>query len=211
MVARHDMEEFKKLSLKATRYTVAVSVPIIVGLILMAPTLIYLFCGPSYQPSVLTLQILSPIIVFISLSYLGCQFLFPQGKENIMMITASVGAVSNFILNLIFIPKYFHNGAALATLIAEFLVLVSMLIIAKRYINMPVLTKNNLHYFTGSIIMGLSIWLMLLFDWNDWAKLVFIPSIGALFYFGFLFIVSDSLCMELLDKAKTTYYKLLRK
>jgi O-antigen/teichoic acid export membrane protein len=211
MVARDEMEEFKKLSLKATRYTIAVSVPICVGLILMAPTLIYLFCGSSYQPSVITLQILSPIIVFISLSYLGCQFLFPQGKENIMMITASVGAVSNFILNLIFIPKYSHNGAALATLIAEFLVLVSMLVIAKQYINMPIFEKNSLHYFVASIIMGFSIWFMQLLNWDYWVNLIFIPPIGMLFYFGFLFIVSDSLCLELLDKGKTIYSKSLKK
>ena len=127
------------------------------------------------------------------------------------MITASVGAVSNFILNLIFIPKYSHNGAALATLIAEFLVLVSMLVIAKQYINMPIFEKNSLHYFVASIIMGFSIWFMQLLNWDYWVNLIFIPPIGMLFYFGFLFIVSDSLCLELLDKGKTIYSKSLKK
>lgn len=48
--------------------------------------------------------------------------LLPQQKE--MSIIMVIVAAANIVLNLIFIPVFAQNGAAITTLIAEFIVFV---------------------------------------------------------------------------------------
>ncbi|MBQ7895716.1 MAG: polysaccharide biosynthesis C-terminal domain-containing protein, partial [Oscillospiraceae bacterium] len=48
------------------------------------------------------------------------QILLPQGKDWCFTLAVSCGAAIDLILNALLMPKYGCNGAALATLVAEF-------------------------------------------------------------------------------------------
>ena len=85
------------------------------GLVIMAPTLVYLFCGEGYVPSISTMQITAPIILFISISYVLVQSIFSLGKENITIITGIVGALTNVAINFMLIPHWAQDGAAIGT------------------------------------------------------------------------------------------------
>ena len=39
-----------------------------VGLIFMAAPIIHIFCGSGFEPSILTLELVAPIVLFIGLS-----------------------------------------------------------------------------------------------------------------------------------------------
>ena len=54
----------------------------------------------------------------------GNQMLVPLGREKAVMLSVSIGAVFDFVLNFFVIPKMGAAGAALSTLLTEFLVLV---------------------------------------------------------------------------------------
>ena len=87
-------EEFDRLLKKALDYVIVIAAPMSMGLVIMAPTLVYLFCGEGYVPSISTMQITAPIILFISISYVLVQSIFSLGKENITIITGIVGALT---------------------------------------------------------------------------------------------------------------------
>lgn len=82
LVVENEREEFERLLRKALDYVITIAAPMSMGLVIMAPTLVYLFCGEGYVPSISTMQITAPIILFISISYVLVQSIFSLGKEN---------------------------------------------------------------------------------------------------------------------------------
>ena len=54
---------------------------------------------------------------------LGMQVLIPLEKENFVLYSVIVGAILDFVLNIIFIPLYGVSGASFSTMVAEFIVL----------------------------------------------------------------------------------------
>ena len=202
LLATGNTEEFKRLSQKSIQFNIAITTPMTIGLILTAPSLIPLFCGDTYSSAVLTLQILSPIIFFIGLGHtLGTQILYPQKKENIVILSSTIGAIINFVLNFLLIPKYSYNGAAIATLITEILVTISLVVLGNSYIPAIWSNKSYYHYFIGSILMGVTVFL-----WNkktivesDIINLVISCLIGVIVYVFYLIMAKDSLIQSLKD------------
>ena len=51
-----------------------------------------------------------------------------------MIISTAIGAIINFILNLWLIPSLSQDGAAIATLVAEFFVTITMFILGRNHL-----------------------------------------------------------------------------
>jgi O-antigen/teichoic acid export membrane protein len=176
-------EEFNKLAQKSVDFVMTFSVPVFVGLLILAPILIDVFCGNGYRPAIVTLQIISPIIVIIALSNsFGIQILYPQGKEKLVIISTAAGASVNFIINLLLIPIFSQNGAAIATVIAETVVTTTMFIIARNYLPIRLFTTMHLKTILAALIMGCTCYGLLQLDLNEIIRLLVIPVAGLLVY-----------------------------
>lgn len=196
-------EEFNRLSQKAIDFTLAFSFPLFLGLLALAPTLIHLFCGSSYEPAILTLQIISPILLIIALSnVMGIQILYPQGKENLVIYSTVVGALLNIILNLILIPFYAQNGAAVATVIAEVGVTVSMMFIGRLYLPVKLFTRHYANCIIASIVMFIVCLLAQVGIDSDVIRIFAIPILGVIVYIVFLYIQKDSILVEFIPLIK---------
>ncbi|MGL4997910.1 MAG: flippase, partial [Cetobacterium sp.] len=102
------------------KYILFISIPSMVGVSLIAKQIIEIMAGENFTESVLTMQIISPIIFIVGLAYfIGFQVLYPQGLEKYYTYSVTIAAVINFAFNYTFIPKYYQNGAAMGTVIAE--------------------------------------------------------------------------------------------
>lgn len=77
--------------------------------------LIVLLYSNEYLPSVQPLQILLIGVIFISVERILTNDLIARGKAMINVYVTSAMLIVNIILNLILIPKYGINGAALST------------------------------------------------------------------------------------------------
>lgn len=199
-------EEFDRLSQKAVDFVFALSFPLFLGLFISAPILIRLFCGPSYEPAILTLQIISPIIIFIALSnVLGIQILYPQGHENIVIFCTLTGALLNFSLNTVLIPRYSQNGAAIATCVAEFGVTFVMLIVGKKYIPVSYSLKRYHNYIIGSLLMCITCYGIMQIEINDILKLVMVMFIGLIIYGTFLYYKKDVLIINIIHLVKKLF------
>lgn len=156
MITNGQKEEFQLLANKAASFTIALSLPMSVGLIFMAAPIIHIFCGNGFEPSILTLKLVAPIVLFIGLSgIIGMQILYPQGREKYVIISTMVGACINLLINYLLIPQYGQYGAALGTVIAEFMVTVIMILLGRKYLPINILSKQNLHYLIGSIVISI--------------------------------------------------------
>lgn len=197
LIATQQKDSFISLANKATSCVLMLASPFTVALIIMAPCLINVFCGISYEPAILTLQIISPIILFIGLSgIIGMQILYPQGKENLVIISTAIGAALNFFINYLLIPIYAQNGAAIATLIAEFMVVSIMIFIGRKYNPVKLMIKSNMHYIIGSAIMGGVLWGVSLLNLSDLQILPILFLSGAVSYISYLVIVRERLFFE---------------
>ena len=200
LLATGQKEKFEQLSQKAMQFVIAITLPMTIGMILTAPFLIRLFCGDTYTPAILTLQIISPIILAIGISnILGIQILYPQGQENKVIWATSIGAIINFILNLCLIPQLAQNGASIATVIAEIVVTISMIFIGRLYIPIKWINKNYLHYLISTILMGFGVLLWMNYSniQSDILNFSISCVIGIIIYAVSLVMLKDSLYLEL--------------
>lgn len=162
LVSTNQMTDFENLSNKAISFILATSLPLIVGLIFMASPLIHLFCGENFTPSILTLQIMSPIILFIAMSSItGMQILYSLGKERLVIIATLGGAIINFSLNYILIPSCSQYGAGIATSIAEFVVAILMIAFCWKYMPIRFFSRQNQTYYIATFIITVFLFLLL--------------------------------------------------
>ncbi len=91
-----------------------------ISLFILAPKVIYIFAGYDFLDAVTSMRILLPIFLFLVFSnFIGIQILYTYGKEKIVLISVLVGAAINNLFNLLLIPRYSYEGAAITTLFAE--------------------------------------------------------------------------------------------
>lgn len=187
------MEEFNRLSRKAIDFVFTFSTPLFIGLIVLAPSLIHLFCGQSYEPAIRTLIIISPVMLIIGLSnVMGIQVLYPQRKENLVIYSTAVGAVINFSLNCLLIPKYAQDGAAIATVVAETGVTLTMSIIGAKYIPFRLFNRQNLIVILASIVMMIPCIIVRNYIVSDTFLLLLIPIIGCIIYVSIIYILGQN-------------------
>lgn len=102
--------------------------PIMFGVIAIAPTFTPLFFGHQYAGAILPLQVIIVTVVAIGFSNItGIQILLGFGFDKNFLYSVLIGTMTNFIMNMMLIPKYGAVGAAIASVAAEILILIVML------------------------------------------------------------------------------------
>ena len=126
---------------------------------------------------------------------MGIHVLYPLGKINIVILCTSIGAIINVFLNVLLIPRYGHNGTAVAYMLAEMTVTVSMFFIGKRYIPIRFLKRQHLNYVLGSVVMGVCLYFISWLGLGNTATLVMMISMGGIVYVVILLFLRDSIGM----------------
>lgn len=200
LVKLGDMDSFNRLAKKSYNFIITLSFPVCGGLILLAPSLIRIFSGEGFVPAIPTLQIISPIIVAIGISNLiGLQVLYPLGKIKIVTISTLVGAIINCSLNLLMIPKFAQNGAAVATVCAEICVTLTQFIIARKYIPFKLVDRQSTYCFVTTLLMIFFCHLFIGVGCSDLINLIVVPIIGVLFYGIVMILIKNTIALEVLQ------------
>ena len=123
-IKKEKTEDFYRMIGKAVNFVVVAGLPLTIYFMLYASESIQFLAGDGYQGAVLPMIILMPTVLLIGMSNItGIQILTPQNQEQKVLNSIVCGAVADFLLNLVLIPKMASSGAALATVIAELVVL----------------------------------------------------------------------------------------
>jgi len=132
---------------------IILALPTMIGGFVLAPKIINLFYGESYNSSILAFRILILVTGISFLYYPYGMILVVSNQQKRSFYLILTGAIINIILNLILIPKYSLYGAAVSTAIASIIILLLAIIIVKRFT--PVSSQNLLGVSIMSVFSGL--------------------------------------------------------
>lgn len=154
-VGSHNEDEFKKLYSKILTYLTLLLLPCMAGLISLSKDIILLLSGEEYLEATRTLQILGVALIFSIFGGVVTNCLnIPLKREIVNMRATVISAAVNVVLNIFFISQFKHNGAAMTTVISEFLV---FSICAgtykgwKRILELKSIVINCLHAIIGAV------------------------------------------------------------
>lgn len=151
-IGKGENDKLRVLVDKAYNYVFMLSIPAAVGLFMLSDEIIRLFSGAGFASAAGTMRIMVPIVVAIPFSAAtNQQTLIPMGKEKLMLIATSVGAIVNLVCNSILIPRYAENGAAVATVVAESVVAVISFVNASKFFDMRATFRNYWQYWMAAI------------------------------------------------------------
>lgn len=203
LIAENKEAEFNRLIQKSYDFTLAIALPMTIGLIFCAPSLITALCGVKFEHSILPSQIIAPIILMVAISNVfGIQVLFPKGKINIVTLCCGIGAVADLLLNLCLIPFFSYIGTSIAYLGAEVATTVSMYFIGRKYIPIIYFKKSYLTYALGCIVMAFALYGLSLLQLPTLTILLLQGCCGVLAYFIILCICKDEMIVQILSKIK---------
>jgi len=135
-LSRHykNTQTFNYIYYKSLIYMAFIAFPLGILTTLLSEKIILAIYKEAYLPASLALKVLiwADVCIFISLNF-GYVF-NALNRQDIATKATGIGALVNVVLNLILIPKYSLVGAAVATVITEFIVLIVEGAVIVRYI-----------------------------------------------------------------------------
>lgn len=197
LLQNQDLAGFSSIINKSARLTVALSLPVIVALMILATPVTVIFCGAEYMASIPVLYLNAPVILFIGLTgVMGIQILYPKNKINIVIWSVSGGAIVNIVLNILFIPLYGATGAAFSTLIAELTVFALQVILGRKYYPFTWKTIFLMRYIIATVLMGIALQIVHAYINNDLLQILVSVLVGIIVYTISLLCLKDDLIKD---------------
>lgn len=202
-VGQNNTEQFKHLGNKAISFVLALTLPIAVGMALLAKPITLLMFGDQYLQSYPVLVIWAPIIAIIGLSQVyGKSLLYSTGHEMTMVLCTVLGMIVYLGIGIPGIIKFSIYGAAVASFVTEVAVTISMMYLGRNFHPCTIFRKENLTYLFASLIMSIPVYMCTLFTSNV-IQVVAGITLGTLTYFAFLIIKKDAFYLEIKDAVKS--------
>jgi O-antigen/teichoic acid export membrane protein len=143
----------------------SLGLPISLGGAILATDLVNLVYGPAYQPAAGALAILLVNALFVYANSAYGHPLIAWNRERSYMLAFSVGAVLNVLLDLLLIPKYGINGAAIGTLVCQAVVTIILATLHVRVAHQLYLGSFGRLSIVAGIGVGVPLALDAVFDW----------------------------------------------
>lgn len=190
--AENNKEQIKKYMSKSFNYTFFLSIPMIFGIIAVSDNFVPIFFGTGYEKVPLIMSIMSLIILFIGFSgTIGNQLLVAAKRQKEFTISVVLGAVVNFILNLLLINKFEAVGATIATVVAEFSVTAIQFYFVRNEIDIKETIKLSRNYLiAGGIMFAICKFIDYIIQ-SNLLGIITQVTLGVLIYVGVLLILKD--------------------
>ncbi|MFC7076808.1 oligosaccharide flippase family protein [Haloarcula halophila] len=176
------LEELSALAAKATRYTLALTLIVALGIAALVDAFVPLYFGAEFVAT-------GPIVLLLLPGAFGLAvarpiFAIGQGKGDLRILIVATGtaAVLNLVLNLLLIPPYGMRGAAVATSIGYGLMVVLHVVSARRIGFNPIADLRLVRLGLVGIGAGVAVFgLARLID-TPILALGVVPPVGAVLY-----------------------------
>lgn len=205
----NDKEKYKSLLNNAANIMQALSIPMAVGLALLARPIILLFCGKNYENAITCMQMLCFTVFVTPFNTFIADLVFVARRKNSYVLYPVVlGACVNFLMNFALIPRYGITGAAIASITSEVLMLAVKIFLAYKTLGGTLYFLSKIYqYAAAALVMALAVlFLMLKFD-QTVATVILEAAAGAIVYALILLLFRNEHFMGILSAAQK---KLLR-
>lgn len=196
--------EYTVLVNKAFDLLLMLAFPCFIGLFIVSKEVIILFCGIEYIEAVPIMKLMSILIPIVTIgNSIQTQIILPYSKEKLNLYAIVTGAMLNLSLNFFLISIFQAQGAAVASVIAEFIVTLLSFVWAKKLISFKTIIINSfLRYLIYSCIMGAVLFYINRFIETGFKKLVVDIVVGMLVYIIQLFIFGSDTVRNLIREKK---------
>lgn len=198
---RNEKDTVRNYMYESYRFVWFMGTPLCFGLIGLSANFVPWYYGNGYEKVVPLLSILSLLILAIGINNVtGMQYLIATKRQNTFTFTVIVGAIVNFILNLILIPKWYSVGAAIASVFAETIVALLQIFIIRNEVSPKIILSCGRHYWLAGVTM-----LAFLYGLGRWLTpsvfhSIFMIICGGIWYIIYLLFVKDEFLITQLKK-----------
>ncbi|MFC6176220.1 flippase [Companilactobacillus huachuanensis] len=197
--AKGDNGKTKKYLYESFSFVSALSIPMMFGLMAVSSKFVILFFTKKFIDVIPIMMIESIVILLIAWNNaLGTQYLLPTNQTKYYTQSVILGTVFNLVFDIPLIILWNAKGAAISTVISEFIVTGYQLWTLKSQINYKKLFKGSLKYFSAGFIMFLIIYSCDRNLNNSWMSIILEIIVGIIVYM-FLLVLFKT---EIIDEAK---------
>lgn len=196
--AEKDMfEDVKTLSVKALNCIFMLCIPASVGLIMLSMPILMMFSGNSFAEADMTSKIMSLRNLFVPMNtFIVLHMFIPLKKEKYNLVSTGAAAALNFAMNMVLIPRLLQNGAAIATVAAEFIEFVINLYYFSRFVSLKLVFKDIWYYVIAAVPIIPICYFLSITDMNIILYVMLSVVLSLTVYFGILFLVKNPLIMD---------------
>jgi len=186
--SKGNLKVVKELSKQVGKWIYMISLPILFLFIFFPGVFIKIFFGNEYLIAVNVLRFLSISYIFIALFEISKQLLAMAGKSKLILIDVLIISSINFVLNLILIPLFGINGAAIATMFSFIVLGLIYAFQARHYVSITPLKKEMFFitiaaFISTIILIGIRFFFESTFFILILSSILFISLYGVLLYF----------------------------
>ena len=186
-------KQYIEISLKLIMF---LAIGIGIGLFAISTNFIPLYLGEEFSDAIPVVSLLSFTVLFVSwANVIRTQFLIPQKKDKIYIVSTGLGAIVNVIINLLLIPLYGAIGAAIGTIFAEASVTFYQTWKVRNELEVNKYFKNSLVYVVPGIVMYLVIYALREIKINSILLLMLQVSIG-----GIIYVILSAISLFIFDR-----------
>lgn len=205
----NDREGFYRLLDKGFQILCLMTLPLAVGMALVAEQTVQFLYGEAFAPAALTIQLMCPLILIKGFGDLFCyQLVYSTKSEKIILPAAASASIINIITNAALIPSLLQNGAVVASVISEFVTNAIQFIYMKKKVKFNVNWKSLITGTFSTAVMSVCVLGLMLLKLPNTIGLIVEVGCGALAYIAINLMMKNALMFEMIQKLKT---KLLHK
>lgn len=173
------------------------------GVMAIADTFVPVFYGSGYDKIKILLPIYSLSVIPVALSNVtGCQFLIPTKKQNVYSAAVLSSTVVNVTLNSFLIPRFLSYGAASASVIAECVGCIIMIVYVevKHLVDIKRVFSISLKKWVAGIVMFLCVKVSNEICNTSVLGLTFLILEGTIIYIITLLVLRDEFFCNMIKK-----------
>ena len=154
IISKGEDNKVKEYISKSIKFVMFMSLAMCCGLIGIGREFAPIYFGESFTKTGILIIMLAGTLPFLSFAnVLRTQYLIPKEKDKIYIISVSLGAITNLVMNFIFIPRFQSIGACIGTLSAEGIVMMYQAFAIRKELSIGKYVKSIIPFIIKSIIM----------------------------------------------------------
>lgn len=183
LVVKGDKEQAERYISKSIYFVMFLSFAMCTGLMGVGYHFAPFFFGKEFQKTGMLIMMLATTLPFLSFAnVLRTQYLIPKEKDKIYIKSVFLGAITNLILNLMFIPIYKSIGACIGTIAAEFAVMFYQAMAIRKELPIKEYAIKSIPYLIKAIIMLAVIYPFNYIHMSSILRLIIQVGLGCLIY-----------------------------
>lgn len=206
---KNNKEKVKEYINKSLSFSLFLGIPIMVGIIGISDTLVPWLLGEEFFEVIKVIKILAPVVIAICITnVIADQYLMAVNNTKALTESYIIGAIANFVINIILISRYSYIGAAISMVITEIIIVLIQLINAKQIINIKDVMKSIWKYVIAAISMLIPIALVKNININIMLITLLQVFFGMITYIMVLFILKDVFLEYIIKQVKNKVKRL---